>query len=71
MTVELIISIIALALAALAAVRTFGLWTFFHRQKAKNVQEAEVPIKKEKKDGTNEDIFKKTLQSIEDYRKHR
>jgi len=63
MTTELIISIIALAAALFAAIRTF-----FYGERNKNRPDAEVQ-QTAKKEVTTEDVIKKTLQSIEDYRK--
>jgi len=63
MTVEMIISLIALATALFAVVRTF-----FTAEKTMNKLSIEVQPK-EKKEETSDNIIKKTLQSIENYRK--
>ncbi|MPN52572.1 hypothetical protein SDC9_200234 [bioreactor metagenome] len=63
MTIELIISLIALALALFAAIRTF-----FDGEKVKNQPVTEIQPKA-KREKETEDIIKKTLQSIEEYRK--
>ena len=75
MTIELIISLAALAAAVFAAVRSFfgdektknRPGTFFNGEKAGNTPDTRAG--NTKKEGVTEDVFKKTLQSIEDYRK--
>ncbi len=71
MTIELIISLVALVLAMAAMVRSF-----FNSEKkyisGMEVQKNKIKdysFEKTNKDNKPEDVFKKTLQSIEDYRK--
>jgi len=63
MTAALIISLAALAAALFAVARTF-----FGGEKPKNAPDTGITAKA-KKEVPTEDIIKKTLQSIEDYRK--